>query len=430
MNPYKRSIEELFSRRQIADRHGLPELRAYLKALGNPQDSFKSVHVTGTNGKGSVCALVAQTLRCAGYRTGLFISPHLVDVRERIQIDGKPISPRELMTLMAEVSRGSRLNLTFFETLTLAAFVYFARRGVDYAVIEVGIGGRLDVTNIIARPEVSVITSVGLDHVGLLGDSVEKIAFEKAGIIKRGAPCVCGKLPPSALAVVKKQAAAMGSKLRFPSGERVFHAAGTDWRGRKLLLSSGGNATLRLNLLGDYQAANASVAAEAVAALNDAGARISRSALKKAFRIADWRGRFQVVRRGSRTVVLDGGHNPDAAAVFSREFAKSPFAEKKVTFVLGLLKDKDCIAIVRALRPHLGRVIVTAPASARALDTEELSALVLSVRPDAEILVQRDAARALKAALRAPVCVVAGSFYLVGVALRLLGAMKKTELKC
>ena len=425
MNRYRRTIEEVLSRRQIADKHGLPELRAYLESLGNPQDSFKSIHVTGTNGKGSVCALVAQSLRCAGYRTGLFISPHLVDIRERIQIDGRPIPPQEFARLIAEVSRQSRLSLTFFETMTLAAFLYFARHKVDYAVIEVGIGGRLDVTNLLTRPEAAVITSVGLDHVGLLGDSVEKIAFEKAGIIKPGAPCVCGKLPRAALAVIKRRAAQTGSRVRFPSGDTLLRPAGTDWKGRKLLLSDGPGRRFSLNLLGEHQAANASVAAETVAALNESGARISRRALREAFRTADWPGRFQLLRRGTRVVVLDGGHNPEAAAIFTRGFLRSPFAGNGATLVLGLLRDKDCPAIVRALRPLLGRVMATAPVSPRALAPEELAVLVKKVRPSAQITLGPDPRRALREAFKEPVCVVSGSFYLVGVALKLLGAGEK-----
>ncbi|NLO91048.1 MAG: bifunctional folylpolyglutamate synthase/dihydrofolate synthase [Elusimicrobia bacterium] len=426
MTGYARMAAKLVSKQNAPQKHGLTRLRAYLRSLGNPQDSFKSVHVTGTNGKGSVCAMTAEILRRSGCKTGLFISPHLADIRERIQIDGVPISRARFAGLLKELERTAPFPLTFFETLACAAFLHFARERVDYAVIEVGIGGRLDATNTLHAPEAAVITSIGLDHTVLLGGTVEKIAFEKAGIIKPGIPCVHGKLPAAALSVLRAKARACRSALRAPSGKNAFRPAGTDWDALKLRIRNKKGERFQLNLLGAHQALNASVAAETADILREKGAPITAKAVRDAFAGVYWPGRFQVLRRGGKIVVLDGGHNPEAALFFSKALSDSPLAGKKPVLVLGMLKDKDCRAIVSALRPHLSRVIATAPPSERALAPTALAELVLRERPDAEIEVHGDCDTALRCGLAFPCCAVAGSFYLVGAALRLhSSAVKK-----
>ncbi|HOX22764.1 MAG TPA: folylpolyglutamate synthase/dihydrofolate synthase family protein [Elusimicrobiales bacterium] len=429
MTRYQRALQDLLARQHEAPKHGLPEVRAYLRSLGEPQDSFKTIHVTGTNGKGSVCALLAQTLVCAGYKTGLFTSPHLVDMRERIQINGRPIPRRVFCGLLEEIAQTAPVRLTFFETLSCAAFLYFSRSKLDCAVIEVGIGGRLDATNALTRPEAAVITSVGLDHMKMLGDTVEKIAFEKAGIMKPGVPCICGKLPAAALAVVKKEARRLGATLLSPRGKNVYRALATDWGQLKLLAGNRRGHKISLNLLGRHQDENASIVAETAAALNRGGMRISDHAFKTACRTVSWPARFQMLKGRKNTMILDGGHNPDAAKAFSETLSASPF-DGNATMVLGLLRDKDCRSIVKALRPHLKQVIVTEPVSPRALKAATLAALVRSERPDTVIAVAPQAARALKKALRLRVSLVVGSFYLAGLALAMFRAGVKNGRKC
>jgi dihydrofolate synthase / folylpolyglutamate synthase len=340
----------------IADREffgmklGLENTKAILKRLKNPEKQFSSIHIAGTNGKGSTAAMLASILKEAGYKVGLFTSPHLVDVRERFQINGEMISEAGLEKLSDEIrhcEQSEAIPLTFFEFVTALAFLYFARSKVDIAVIETGMGGRLDATNVIT-PEVSVITNVAMDHAQHLGDTLEKIAFEKAGIIKKGVPVVCGEefvlyLPPFLPL----------SPALSPKGERV----------------------LKVGLLGEHQQENASLALQAIQCLNKSGKwKISDEAIQSGLENVKFPGRLEYIKPN---ILLDGAHNPAAMRTL-REYLEENHAEDKIQLIIGMMEDKAVDDILKEILPVADKVIVTAPKSKRALSPAALEEKVQS----------------------------------------------------
>jgi dihydrofolate synthase / folylpolyglutamate synthase len=400
---------------------GLDRLRAALRRLGDPQERFPSILVAGTNGKGSTCALLEAALREAGYRTGLTTSPHLLSPVERIRLDGRPASEALFAASLSRVLSAEREPLSYFELVTAAAFAAFAEAGVEAAVLEVGLGGRLDATNVVRRPALSIITSIGYDHTAWLGPTLASIAREKAGIMRRGGTAVVGRLSDEPLKTLRREARWAGARL-FSVGPRPpLREGAVDWRrGLRRLRGSGG--PWRLALLGSRQADNASLVLSAARRLGRSGLRIPTAALRRAFETASWPGRFQLLRRGGRTWILDGAHNGEAAEVFAETWASSPFRSDG-TFILGLLKDKDPEAVVAPLAPWLRTAVVCPPPSPRASEPERVAAVVNRLARRAKIVVRKDfvAARAAAERLGSRSVAVVGSFYLVGEALRRLG---------
>jgi dihydrofolate synthase / folylpolyglutamate synthase len=407
-------------------RPGLDRIHALLDRLGHPESGLRILHVGGTNGKGSVCALAEAVLRAAGWRTGLYTSPHLLDVAERIQIDGAPIRRPELGRQAAAL--GSSLDgaaTTFFEAMTAAAFGAFRDAGVDVAVMEVGLGGRWDATNV-GAPVASTITRVDYDHQEYLGHRLEEIAAEKAAIIRnpRGIALSAAQAP-EAMGVVETRCHALGvplltvgREIRFEvvrsdvAGHRL-HVAGPDWELRDLEVA----------LAGAYQPANAALALAAVRALAaETGRSVPDDAVRAGCAAVRWPGRFQVIpgRRGRPTVVLDGAHNPGGATALAASLARH-FPGARLTLVVGISADKDRAGILKALVPLARRCVLTAAAHPRATSPAELSA---ALGPsEAEVVLAPDAASALSRALDDPdadVVCVAGSLFLVADALRWL----------
>lgn len=404
-------------RRDFVKKDGLDRVYAALKKLGSPHEKIRAVHVTGTNGKGSVCALFDSVFRAAGYKTGLFISPHLVTLTERIKINGVEIGGAEFAGLLEEVFKAGP-DLSFFELLTCMAFLYFERAKTGIAVIEAGIGGRFDTTNVLPRPELAVITSVDYDHQKYLGDTLAGIAGQKAGIIKRGGVCLAPLLPAPARGPVLLEAQAQGAQAHFLAP--VFEIAGCDWtRGRMRLRHKKTGEELELGLMGEAQVSNATLVHEGVAILNGTGFKISRAAVEEGFARVDWPGRFQVLARGGAVYILDGAHNPEAVRAFASTFSRSPFKDRDAVFVVGLLDDKDHPAILRTLAPYAAKMVFTRPLSERAVDPYALADEFSRLRPEAEIEVQENIEAALAAGSRTGTTVVLGSFYLVGSALKI-----------
>jgi dihydrofolate synthase/folylpolyglutamate synthase len=387
-------------------RFGLERMERALDALARPERAFPVLHVGGTNGKGSTCAMAAAALRAAGHRVGLYTSPHLVAFEERIQVDGAPIDAAALAACIDEVRRACPWHeaapdgerLTYFEFATLVGLLHFARERVGVAILEVGLGGRFDATNAVV-PRVAAIARVGLDHTQLLGDTVEAIAREKAGIFKRGVPAVVhGQQPPAALEVLRAEAARRGAP---------FRVAPAEWAGP-------------VALRGSHQRGNAALAAEALRLLDAAGVAVPEAAIGDGIATARWPGRLEEVGG----VLLDGAHNPDgAAALASALGALHP--GRPVELVFGVLADKDHAAMLEALAPAVRRLHLVAPASPRARPTASLRALAASRGVEADE--HRDLAEAIACARRAAadgalVC-VAGSLYLVGEARAILGAV-------
>ena len=316
---------------------GLSKTKRFLCALGNPEKGFSVIHIAGTNGKGSTAAMVESILRKAGYNTAMYSSPHLVKLNERFVVNGKQISDKTLIELVSElkqVKKQEKITLTHFEFITCLAFVYFARNEVDFAVIEVGLGGRLDATNVV-KPCVSVITNVEKEHEKFLGRTVEKIARAKAGIIKKGVPLVTAEWKKQVLTVFRKECAEKGA---------VLSLVETPFKGK-------------LGLLGGFQRWNAALAVAAVKELRSQGFVISEAAVKKGLALVKWPGRFDVIK-GFPTIVLDCCHTPGAAFVL-REAFQSVFPKKKAVLVVGVSSDKKLKAMAEQLAIVSKKVVAT-----------------------------------------------------------------------
>ncbi|MCC8356975.1 MAG: bifunctional folylpolyglutamate synthase/dihydrofolate synthase, partial [Oscillospiraceae bacterium] len=352
---------------------GLSVMEALMARLGNPQASLRCVHIAGTNGKGSCAAMLSAVLRAAGYRTGLFTSPDLNGLWERIQIDGESISLSALETVTGQV-RQAAVGLpepSFFEKLTAAAFLYFQQERCDYVVLETGLGGRLDATNIIQNPACAVIMPVGLDHMDRLGPDIAAIAGEKAGIIKPGCPVVCAGQPPEAEAVIRAVSQEQGAPL-YMTREDQLTVLSESPVGQ--VISYDGLEHISLSLAGAYQRRHVCAASETARVLG-----VEEQALRAGLAGARWPGRFEYFP-GSPPFLLDGAHNPHGAAALAQGLARY-FPEERFTFLLGAMADKDCQGIVDALEPLAARFICLAPDSLRAMPPADLAALVRAAPP-------------------------------------------------
>ncbi len=383
---------------------GLEGFRALLERLGNPQNQYRIVHVAGTNGKGSVCTLIAQALTCAGYKTGLFVSPHLVSPTERIQVNGTPISKQRFAQTVLSVFQEEEEELNFFEILTAAALLYFARQKVQYAVLETGLGGRKDPTSA-CTPAVSVITSIGLDHMQFLGSSLTQIAREKAGIIKPHVPVISGTVNPAARDVIRKTAKEKNAPLRFVGEGEPFYEYAYDFVNNQTVLHTRDRQEWLLHALGRRQTINACVAYQVGRQLG-----LPEEALQKAFETVSLPGRFEVVRTAKNTFILDGAHNPQAVELLMEFWQKTPFTHD-TALLCGFMKDKDYKKMLALLCPHFERIILTVPPSARGADEAALRA---ALPKKAQVTFEPDWKKALLLAKKSPRVLCTGSFYLVG----------------
>ncbi len=366
---YSAVQDYLFGLKAVGVRFGVDRMRLLAAELGHPEAAVPCVHLAGTNGKGSVAAMIESALRAEGHRVGLYTSPHLVRLGERVQVDRRPLSEAEIMDYVEELgpaaerlaARGVDERPTFFEFMTAMAFLQFRRKRCSWSVIECGLGGRLDATNIV-DPAVSVITSIGLDHTEMLGDTLAQIAGEKAGIIKPGRPVVIGRLPPEAEAVVRKAAAERGAPL-----SSVREEFGDDV-----------SAYPRTNLEGDYQRWNAATAVLALRQL-PASARPGAGALERGLARVEWTGRWERVGVGGRLLILDASHNPEGAAVLERNLAalarETGRAPVVVTGALGAARAGPLLAVVCR---HARALHLIVPKQSRASGYAELEALVPS----------------------------------------------------
>lgn len=360
---------------------GLERIGELCERLGHPERGLKFVHVAGTNGKGSFCSMLDSILRAAGYKVGLYTSPYIKVFNERMRVDGKNIENERLAQITERVrpiAEGMTDKPTEFELITAIAFQYFYEEGCEVVVLEAGMGGRLDSTNIIREPLLSVITGIALDHTAFLGDTVEKIAAEKAGIIKDGAPVLYGGEDDTARAVIKKTAIARASDyfdvnysmLNIKSA--TLEGAAFDYRDKK---------DLKIKLLGLYQPKNASVVLEAVKILQKRGLSISDEAIREGLSAAKWPARFEIISHAP-LVIFDGAHNPQgiASAVAS---IRHYFANEKVYVLTGILKDKDYEFIAGELSKVASKAFTLTPDNPRALSAEEYAEVLRSKGVDA-----------------------------------------------
>jgi len=399
------NYEQRTPSRYSTETYNLARVQAFMARLDDPQSRFRCIHIAGTKGKGSVAAMCESALRTAGYRVGLYTSPHLHDFRERIQVDRELIQEPELAALVERIQPAVAdfPELTWFEIVTGIGFLHFVDRQVDIAVLEVGLGGRLDSTNIVT-PQVSVLTSISYDHMAMLGNTLAEIATEKAGIIKPGVPVVTGVNEPEPLAVIEAAACQNGSAL-VRVGPAEMHAPPLD--------------TVHLPLLGQHQRANAAVALAALRLLSPR-IPIRADAIRSGLARVHWPGRLQLVTETSgRKILLDGAHNiggAESLATALREY----FPGTRPSLVLGILRDKDWPAMCEILAPLAERILLVPVHSERSAEPHGLAEVCQRANPEAQVSEYASLAAGLDETSADRFVVIAGSLYLIGEAMELL----------
>lgn len=412
-------LEYLHGLKSFDIRFGLGPISRLLNRLKNPQNAYGTILIGGTNGKGSIAAMVASILSRGGFRVGLYTSPHLIDVRERIKVDGNMISPKEMVEWIEEVKKQSTENITYFEFLTAIAFLYFLQKLVDVAVIEVGMGGRLDATNVVT-PLVSVVSNISLDHEEYLGNRLEDIAWEKGGIIKDGGVCIT--------AVKQRRIFAILEDICRKRGAEIYRVG----RDMKVHISCDGSFSysgirkryrnLVCPLKGIHQIENAAVALGVIEYISIKGFEVNDDAVFMGIRDVRWGGRLEILQH-SPMVIVDGAHNADGATVLSKAL-KEEFTYRKLILIFGVLNDKDYKIMLKKLVPLADRLIVTKPDTVRTMPPEAIMKAAQSYRKQIEVV--GNSFEALKQALSMAdpddlICVT-GSLYLVGEIKRVFSA--------
>ncbi|MEW6616502.1 MAG: folylpolyglutamate synthase/dihydrofolate synthase family protein [Thermodesulfobacteriota bacterium] len=422
---YNKSIEYLYALQASGIKLGLANISRLLDLLNNPQKELKSIHVGGTNGKGSVAAMISSILDKAGLRVGLYTSPHLVNFTERIKVNNREISESrvaELTDIVYQKIEGTDLarDITFFEFTTAIAFLYFQEQDIDFAVLEVGMGGRFDSTNVV-NPLVSVITNVSMDHQQYLGKTIHEITMEKAGIIKRGGIVITGVTQPSVFASIQEKCLQDGAAL---------YRVGRDLKGKKMAdgrfnysgLKSRYSG-LRLNLLGRHQIANAVTALGAIEVLKEKGVEIEDEAIYKGLESTYWPGRLEIVGRDP-LIVLDCAHNPAGIKTLRDAISDGTFSFNRLLLVLGIMMDKDFRAIISRLVPLADKVVLAAPKMDRSASPPVLYEEVKKYHKEAEMVddVKKAVSLAISLAKREDMVCVTGSIFTVGEARELFVA--------
>jgi dihydrofolate synthase/folylpolyglutamate synthase len=392
---------------------GLSRIKKFLAEIQNPQDVFRSVQIAGTNGKGSTALFLSEILRAHGHKTGLYTSPHLLNVCERIKIDGKDISENVLNRLTNKyLPQAKKHKLTYFEFLTALAFIHFADEEIDIAVLETGLGGRFDATNAAGNTSISIITSISLDHQEILGKTISKIAAEKAGIIKGGAVITSSFLPKAVLSQMKKASKPYlfgedfnVENVRIKSAFQIF-----DYKG------IGAYKNLKIIMNGQKQVQNASMALFAAELL--LGQKMDISAAKKALSLAFISARFErrKVKVGDKKMelIIDGAHNQESIGAFLQSWKEAGLDKKKRTFVFAMMKEKDYKKAVRAIAPLASKAILPRLKSPRALQTQALKKEFLKFLPAEKIIETKSTREALEKIEDGEKAAVLGSFYLAG----------------
>ncbi len=405
----------------------LDRMRKLCSLLGDPQDEVRAIHVAGTKGKGSTSAMIQSILKNSGFKTGLYTSPHLASFRERIRIDDELISEDDvggiLDTIRAAVDEMGDDEPSFFEIYTALAYIYFKDKGADFAVYEAGLGGRLDATNVV-EPLVCAITPISYDHTGILGDTLEKIAYEKAGIIKNNSICVSAPQPAEALSVIEKVCRERDTELVLIGRDIKFNEL--DASGEQEVFSVTAlfekYDNLHMKLLGFHQVINAAVAIGVIEGLRLSGVSVGRPSIKRGIESVKWPGRLEVVRKRSPRIILDGAQNKASADALARS-VKKLFKYGKLILVLGISKDKDIIGILKELVPISDTIILTkSEITERAMDPAAIHGLITPRSKD--VIITRDVKDALDKAIRkagpSDLVLVTGSLFVVGQARKIL----------
>ncbi|HXZ30094.1 MAG TPA: folylpolyglutamate synthase/dihydrofolate synthase family protein [Dehalococcoidia bacterium] len=406
--------------------YNLRHVEELLNRMGNPQLAARTIHIAGTKGKGSVAAMIAQVLSSSGYKTGRYTSPHLHNLRERISLDGSLISEAEFAAAMAEVKPfiesmkhdTSFRQLTYFEALTALAFAYFQKKQVDFQVLEVGLGGRLDATNVVAKPTVCIITSISLDHTQILGNTIGEIAREKAGIIKFGCWVVISPQPEEAALIITDICREKKANVVQVGKDVTWHKIRGDLHQQSLVIEGRTNKyQVKIPLLGDFQLENAATAVAALEILSSAGFAISAADIAQGLAQVQWPGRFQILQQYP-TVLVDGAHNVASMKRLVNNI-KAYFTHKRIFLVFGTSCDKDIPGIINELVPLSPQVIVTQASHSRAAPIPTLVAEFTKrgIEPETGGTVTEAISRALSLASRTDIICVTGSLFVVAEAL-------------
>ncbi len=404
-------LEHLHGLKSVDIRFGLGPISRLLNRLNNPQNEYGTIIIGGTNGKGSVAAMVASILSRGGFRVGLYTSPHLIDVRERIKVDGNMISLKEMVEWIEEVKKQSTENITYFEFLTAVAFLYFRQKCVDVAVMEVGMGGRLDATNVVT-PLVSVISNISHDHEEYLGNRLEDIAWEKGGIIKDGGVCITAVKQKRICEFLEDICRKRGAELYRVGGEIKVDICGNGSFSYSSIRKR--YRDLVCPLKGRHQIENAALAVGVIECMAMKGFEVDDDAVLEGIRDVQWEGRLEILQHAPM-VLVDGAHNAAGATVLSKAL-REEFAYRKLILVFGVLKDKDYKTMLKKLVPLADLLIVTGPDTVRTLPPEALIRAARSYRKRIEVVGNSCEAlkRALSMADQDDLICVTGSLYLVG----------------
>ena len=425
---YQQSLDYLYSLEKFGMIFGLTQVERILNAIGNPHREIQAIHIGGTNGKGSTAAMISSILRKEGYRVGLYTSPHLVRFTERIKVNGEEIKEEEVAGLAGWMKReidaaGIAPPFTFFDFTTAMALHYFNQKLVDLAVLEVGLGGRLDSTNVV-DPLISIITNISKDHEAYLGKTILKIAREKAGIIKKGKPLVTAATQPQVLRLFSKICQEKGSPY-FRIGKEFLFSRAEDgdfnYEGidRKLW-------GVHLNLKGDHQVVNAATALGAMEVLEELGYRVSTEAMVDGLKQVDWPGRLQMVSSSPR-VILDGAHNP-AGILALKESLKNDFQYQHLILLIGIMKDKDIRSMLHLLAPIADHIILSQPHTDRAAPPSLLKKALGQNGKKAEVAEDLKGAieRGLTLTQEGDLFCITGSLYTVGEARAYFSSKKES----
>jgi dihydrofolate synthase/folylpolyglutamate synthase len=413
---YQEALSYIYNLERFGIKLDLTNITALMSHLGNPHLEFPSIHIAGTNGKGSVAAMMHSVLHEADYKTALYTSPHLVDFRERIKI-GQDLIERDYIFDFVRKPREEidKNGYTFFEVTTALAFQYFAERKVDVAVIETGMGGRLDATNVI-NPLVSIITSIGLEHTEYLGDTIPQITGEKAGIIKPSVPVITGVNQSEALDVIKSVCAERNSELKVVQEKSNYSILEASIFGSKFDFSSEADKykTIELNLAGEHQVLNAAICLNAIGKLKQIGWKIDEQAVRDGLKKVNWRGRLEIFRKDP-LVLLDVAHNPAGMQTLINSLDQF-FPEKKIIFVFGVMEDKDYHSMLKELSQKAKFIVLTKPDYKRAADPEVLEGVLRTSNTPYEIIPHINQAYlfALKNTKPDDIICITGSHFSVG----------------
>jgi len=420
---YQQALEYIHGTYMFGIKLGLDNITLLLKYLGDPHKNLKYVHIAGTNGKGSTSHMISNALTKSGYKTGLYISPYLEEFTERIQIDGNQIPKERLAKVTSKVKSAVDQMLaeghpspSEFELVTAIGFEYFSNENVDIVVLEVGMGGRFDATNVIPTPVVSVITSIGMDHTQYLGDTLEKIAFEKAGIIKDNSTVVLYPQGDEVVKVVKERVDKTGSCLILPNASDISLQS-ADLNGQFIIYTKENsifsNLEFKLSLLGDHQVTNSLTALTALEILAEKGYAVSKDAIRKSMSSIVFPGRFERITESPLTII-DGAHNLNGFEALTKTLTR--YLNKKINVVIGILGDKDYGPMLKEIAPFTKKFFTVTPVNPRALPAHELAEYIkVNLNMSAEELESIDSAAAL--ALNSDsqeAYLFVGSLYMIG----------------